>query len=138
VGLPFERKKDIEDSINLIKELAVPTNVNTFVPYPGSELYDECVRRGLISEYGIDWSLVSQHSPYNAFVDEISEKTYRRLLDEMVAVADDVSSKVSRNAGATAYVRRLGEIWREERGNPVQLAAKVGKKALRKLKRNAG
>jgi radical SAM superfamily enzyme YgiQ (UPF0313 family) len=136
VGLPFEREKDIRDSISLIEQLAVPTNVNTFVPYPGSELYEECVKLGLVGKEGVDWATVSQHSPYNAFVHEVSVEAYRRLLEEMVTAADRVSFKVSRNIQAKAYMRRLEEIWREE-NNPVRFAAKVGKKALRKLKRNA-
>lgn len=133
VGFPFEGEKDIKDSISLIEELGVPTNVNTFVPYPGSELHDECVRLGLIDKQGIDWSVVSQHSPYNAFVHEISLKTYEKLLKEMVEVADRVS-RVPKVSKTQAYVQRLREIWSQEGENPVRFAATVGKKALRRLK----
>jgi radical SAM superfamily enzyme YgiQ (UPF0313 family) len=136
VGFPFENEKDIRDSISLIEELGVPTNVNTFVPYPGSELYDECIRLGLIDEQGIDWSVVSQHSPYNAFVHEISVKTYEKLLNEMVEVADRLSPlpKVSKTR---VYARRLREIWSQEKENPMRFAATVGKKALRRIKSKA-
>ena len=136
VGFPFEGEKDIRDSISLIEELGVPTNVNTFVPYPGSELHDECVRLGLIDKQGIDWSVVSQHSPYNAFVHEISLKTYEKLLKEMVEVADRVS-RVPKVSKTQAYVQRLREIWSQEGENPVRFAATVGKKALGRLKRDA-
>jgi radical SAM superfamily enzyme YgiQ (UPF0313 family) len=95
IGFPFETAKDIHESISLIEELDVPTNVNTFTPYPGSEIFNECVRLGLIKDE-IDWSRISQHSPYNAFVSEMSEDTYRVFLDYMVLIAD--------NAGAISEV----------------------------------
>jgi uncharacterized radical SAM superfamily protein len=99
IGFPFEREKDIQDSIDLIEELGIATNVNTFTPYPGSELYDECVRLGLIADT-VDWMHISQHSPYNAFVHEISVDRYRELLDKMLGIADRISFPE-----ATIYVK---------------------------------
>lgn len=90
VGMPNETRQDILDTISLIKELDVPTNVNTFTPYPGSPLYDECAKLGLIDDK-IDWTLVSQHSPYNNFIYNISEDEYRELLAKMLQAADKAS-----------------------------------------------
>jgi radical SAM superfamily enzyme YgiQ (UPF0313 family) len=135
VGFPFETESDIRDSISLIEQVAVPTNVNTFVPYPGSELYDECVRLGLIGEEGIDWRVVSQHSPFNAFVHEISVKTYRKLLSEMVGIADRLS-EVPKVSKTEVYVQTLKEIWRQEGENPVRFAATMANKVARKFKRS--
>ena len=134
VGFPFERAQDILDSINLIKELDVATNINTFTPYPGSELYDECIRLGLIRG-GVDWLTVSQHSEYNAFVFEISEAHYRELLEKMVHVADSIKQKSPSSSKNIigAYFRRLGEIWREEEGRPVSFMGTVARKAADKL-----
>lgn len=90
IGFPFETEEDIKDSIDLIEELDVPTNVNTFTPYPGSEVFEESVKLGLIEDK-IDWSRVSQHSPYNLFIKEIPQERYKDLLDEMIEVADNVT-----------------------------------------------
>ncbi len=111
VGFPFETGEDIKDSISLIKELNVPANINTFTPYPKTELYDECVQRGLIMG-DMDWSLISQHSPYNDFIQEISPKVYRILQDELVTVADKIREKHYR--GLFVYIRKIIEIWHEE------------------------
>ena len=55
IGFPFERAEDIRDSISLIEELDVPTNINTFTPYPKTELFEECLQGdSLIQE--IDWN----------------------------------------------------------------------------------
>ena len=88
-GFPFETESDFEDTLALIRKLDVITNVNTFTPYPGSPLYAECRQRGLING-GVDWRTVGQHSPYNAFVSEVSIPLYKRYLDEMVSLADEI------------------------------------------------
>ncbi|MHC4183318.1 MAG: B12-binding domain-containing radical SAM protein [Planctomycetota bacterium] len=111
VGFPFETEEDIKDSISLIKELKIPANINTFTPYPKSELYDECVQRGLIKG-DMDWALYSQHSPYNDFIQEISPKAYGILQNELITVADKMMKKHYR--GLSTYIRKTIKIWHEE------------------------
>ncbi len=60
----------------------------------------------------MDWSLISQHSPYNDFIQEISPKVYRILQDELVTVADKIREKHYR--GLFVYIRKIIEIWHEE------------------------
>ncbi|MCM2284777.1 MAG: B12-binding domain-containing radical SAM protein [Desulfobacula sp.] len=128
VGFPFEREEDIMDSISLIKELDIPINVNTFTPYPGSELYLECQRRGLVSDH-IDWTKISQHSPFNAFVDEITTDRYYELLDEIVAAADQAGRPAptsKRSPGEIINVKKMDSNLLENSGMVVN--------ALRSLK----
>lgn len=88
VGLPYETKEDILETIKMVKELKPHfTNVCTFTPYPGSSLYDECVKQGLIND-DIDWSYFSHHSPHNRFFKNIPEEDFRTLLNTLVMTAD--------------------------------------------------
>jgi len=59
-GLPGENWKTIRQTNNFVKEtLPNSAQFNVAVPYPGSELYDFAVRRGLISN--TDWNDLYQH-----------------------------------------------------------------------------
>jgi len=128
VGFPFETEADLRDTLSLIQELQVPTNINTLTPYPGSELYDECRELGLI-EGEMDWTRISQHSLYNEFIKEISHEDYRRLLAEMVRVADAIRSK----RGVGHYVKRIGQLWYENGRNPLLFSRTMAGKVIRKL-----
>lgn len=92
IGFPFEREQDIRDTISLIAEVKVTTNINTFTPYPRSEIYEECVETGLL-DGNVDWRVISQHSAYNTFVKEVSPSLYKELLDQMIAASDAVNRR---------------------------------------------
>ena len=109
IGFPFETERDIRDSIDLIEELNVPTNVNTFTPYPGSEIYSECQQRGLISKDGVDWVKTSQHSIYNKFIQDVSPATYGQLLTEMISAADFSTFRHDQSAFDDLTIRRMIE-----------------------------
>jgi radical SAM superfamily enzyme YgiQ (UPF0313 family) len=125
IGFPHETEQDIRDSISLIKELKVSTNINTFTPYPKSDLYDECVRSGLL-DGGMDWASFSQHSPHNEFVREVSCEKYRELLEEMLDAADGII--VEGHSGLANHLKRMREIWHEENHDPLRfLKVMLGK-----------
>ena len=133
IGFPFERAEDIRDSISLIEELDVPTNINTFTPYPKTELFEECLQRGLLNQE-IDWSSISQHSPYNEFVQEVKPEVYRKLLEEMLSVADRI--QVQRNRDSTfhlikSYRRTLEKVWCEEKHHPLKFVQTILMRGLR-------
>ncbi len=132
VGLPYETEEDIRDSISLIRELNVYTNINTFTPYPGSELYEECVARGLL-EKDVDWTRMSQHSMYNNFIDEISPDRYRQLLDEMITVADSIEVR----RPVRHYLDRAGEIWEEYDRNLLKFSGAMAHRAATRIRRAA-
>jgi anaerobic magnesium-protoporphyrin IX monomethyl ester cyclase len=127
VGLPMETDDDIRQTISLIDELQVPTNVNTFTPYPGSQLHEECVRRGLLED-GIDWAWASQHSPNKSYIAEIPLDRYLVLFDEMLTVADRIKPFTP-----TLY-RRLERLWNLKGRRPGPFLAELGVVALARLK----
>ncbi len=136
VGFPFETEQDLRDTLSLIQELQVPTNINTLTPYPGSELWDECVDMGLIKGQ-MDWTRISQHSRYNDFTLEMSKETYSKILDEMVAVADSIRAK----RGLKHYAHRVSQIWYEEGRDPARFCKYMAGKVAEKVSRsgsNAG
>lgn len=124
IGFPFETAVDIKDSISLIRILDVPTNINTFTPYPKTELYDYCVKIGLIKQ-NMDWISVSQHSPYNEFINELSADEYRKLLEEMVSLADSIIKKRYR----FRYIKSANRMLREDRYNPARFIKTVSQRA---------
>lgn len=111
IGFPHENEQDIKDTISLIRELEIPANINTFTPYPKSKLYDECVERGLVKG-DMDWATFSQHSPYNEFIQDIDSATFRKLMNEMVTLADIIMKE--KHTGYRYYFKRLRETWHEE------------------------
>jgi anaerobic magnesium-protoporphyrin IX monomethyl ester cyclase len=127
IGFPYEKETDVEDTINLIKELGVLTNINTVTPYPNTELYDECVELGLIGS-NLDWSRVSQHSPYNAFVHEMTKDQYRVLLDRMVTLVDDINAR--QNSAIQRYLDHAGRLFIDNGRNPCRFACDVSARLL--------
>lgn len=50
-GFPGENKESIEETINFFKEIEIPPRrFNILTPLPGSEVYDECIRKKIIDE----------------------------------------------------------------------------------------
>ncbi len=88
-GFPFETEADMQCNIDLIRELGIPANINTFTPYPQSPIYAEGLREGWI-DTPIDWGKHSQHSLYNNFTRRIAPGRYRELLYAMAQTADDM------------------------------------------------
>lgn len=130
IGFPFETSKDIRESISLIKKLHVLTNINTFTPYPQTELHEECVRRGLIKGT-LDWATISQHSPVNEFISEVSSEEYRELLDEMLDVADGINRRcASTSYKYLSYMRRL---YAENDKNAARFGIVVAGKVMKRI-----
>jgi len=131
IGFPFETSKDIRESISLIKKLHVLTNINTFTPYPQTELYEECVRRGLIKGT-LDWATISQHSPVNEFISEVSSEEYRELLDEMLDVAD----RINRRCASTSYkyLSYMRRVYAENDKNAIRFGIVVAGKVKKRIR----
>ena len=106
IGLPFETASDMRETIELVKRIKPDfTNVCTYTPYPGSELYNECVKEGLIDD-NIDWSKFSQHSPYNRFFKTMAEDEFLPLFNELVKTADKLNARLMKK-----LTREIGHAW---------------------------
>ena len=74
IGFPNETKEDIEDAINLMKKVKPSHPCWSIVtPYPGTELYEICMREGLIQE-NIDWEKFHHHSDKMGFSKNLTRK----------------------------------------------------------------
>lgn len=105
LGLPQETEEDIRASIKLMKELDADGNmVNVLRPYPGTELYGEIVKLGLL-EADYDWK-----DPINFYHGwtSMTQERFDALLNEMLETAEKVSeSKVKVLKKAWLYKKSL-------------------------------
>ncbi|OGV53678.1 MAG: hypothetical protein A2X49_16145 [Lentisphaerae bacterium GWF2_52_8] len=140
IGFPFETVEDVKESISLIRELKVPTNVNTFTPYPGSEIFEEMMASGDFTGK-IDWGRMSQHSHYNEFHREMDRTTYTSLLEEMLAAAEEARATYQREVDSKLSTT-FADWWDASGANPFKflcaLPAKLSYGVARKLKKGLG
>jgi radical SAM superfamily enzyme YgiQ (UPF0313 family) len=79
IGFPYDTEESILKSIEFVKKLQpFRITLSYFTPYKGTELYDEVLSMGLITE-NYDMSLYSHQSPYNYFCPLISRERYNEL-----------------------------------------------------------
>ena len=98
VGIPYENEDDLKKTIDFIKRLNPDSlNLCTFTPYPGTELYEYAVNKGLIPpnpDYSI-YDSVGHHSIDSFFMTEISRERYRQLLNEVLNLSTEISNKLT-------------------------------------------
>lgn len=82
-GFPWETRKEIDDTLNLIKKLDLDRiQYNFVVPLPGTELFSSLKSQGLISEQE-DWNLFYQHSPSMFFNGNFSREEALMMIAEI-------------------------------------------------------
>jgi radical SAM superfamily enzyme YgiQ (UPF0313 family) len=97
VGFPDET----EDSLNATRRLmeTVETDkliYSIFTPYPGTPLFEQCRKSGLIGE-GYDYSRHSHQSPENGFCPKIGKERFRSLassIESLVAAKNAASREI--------------------------------------------
>jgi radical SAM superfamily enzyme YgiQ (UPF0313 family) len=93
LGLPQETIETLDDTIHLIKNLPVDLVIlNYFTPYYGTELFNYCLQKGIISEE-FDYSLYNHQSPYNHFCPAIPEAMYHAKIKEIEILVDKINSR---------------------------------------------
>lgn len=98
IGLPYETLEDMRQTISFIKKIR-PDSINlcTFTPYPGTELYDYCIDKGLLQHddsYNI-FKYIGHHSKYNYFMEKVSKEDYLEVLDEILELTTEISNSFS-------------------------------------------
>lgn len=79
IGFPEEDESDIFETIKFIKSLKpYRITLSFFTPYKGTEMYNECIKNGLINDK-YDYALFSHQSPYNYFCPKISQSRYNEI-----------------------------------------------------------
>lgn len=93
IGFPYEDEEDIIKTVEFIISLKpFRITLSFFTPYPGTELYDECIDLNLIkSDY--DPTLYAHQSPYNYFSPKIEKKRYAQLKKEVSLIVDKYNEK---------------------------------------------
>jgi len=98
VGIPYETEDDLKKTMDFIKRLNPDSlNLCTFTPYPGTELYEYVVDRGLMSpnpDYSI-YDSIGHHSIDSFFMTDISREKYLGFLNEVLDLSTDMSSKLT-------------------------------------------
>jgi anaerobic magnesium-protoporphyrin IX monomethyl ester cyclase len=83
MGFPDETKKDLYDTIKLMKKIKPSHPCWSIVTaYPGTELYETCKKEGLIKK-DIDWSAFHHHSKNMGFSKYINRKEFVKLAENI-------------------------------------------------------
>ena len=89
VGYPWERKKEISETICFVKNLFKKGLVNTMqativIPYPGTPLFVECKKKGWLKTY--DWNRYDMREPIMkaGVSDEILSSSVRQLYSNSI------------------------------------------------------
>jgi anaerobic magnesium-protoporphyrin IX monomethyl ester cyclase len=82
-GVPGETKQTIKDTLKLISEI-VPkfVTVSNYSLIPGTEMFREVVRLGLISE-NVDWAQESNQNLLKSYSADISHKEFEVLMEQV-------------------------------------------------------
>jgi len=79
IGFPEETEEDIFETIRFIKSLN-PFRIvlSFFTPYEHTELYQECLNKGIIDK-NFDSVMFAHQSPYNYFCSKITKERYNEI-----------------------------------------------------------
>ncbi len=93
IGNPGESERDIRETINFIKKTKMShVHISTTTPMPGTELFDICREKGLVSD-DMDWRKLDFGNPDNPNLLYCNEETlpkrkFNTLRDEVQKSAD--------------------------------------------------
>ena len=91
LGLPGEAKEDMEKTLKLMKHIKSDIfDVNSYVPLPGTPLYDAMSEE---DKRNIDWRKVSLKSFGNYFSKNMSHDDFNSYLYEAYEIANNVRKK---------------------------------------------
>jgi radical SAM superfamily enzyme YgiQ (UPF0313 family) len=88
-GFPIETEADMFETIRFVKSLQ-PFRItfSAFTPYPGTELFEECVAKNLITrEY--DPSRFAHQSPHNYFAPKVPKERHLEVMRMLMQDVDD-------------------------------------------------
>lgn len=136
VGFPWETEESLKDTIEAIRKTKADNIIySIFMPYPGTEAFEYCKERGLVSE-DFDPSLYNHQSPENCFCLNISHDRFRALVSDMEREIDKVNFRNKRKSIFNEIKTfSLGKIISKIREHGVLNSIK---KALRIVVKNTG
>ena len=91
IGLPQEKAEDIESTLNLMKKIKTHIfDINSYVPLPGTVLYDNMSKDKIIN---IDWKKTGYKSYTNFFSEQISQEEHHKYLHRAYEIAEETLKK---------------------------------------------
>jgi anaerobic magnesium-protoporphyrin IX monomethyl ester cyclase len=117
-GLPDDDKEDVEETLKIMRKFKTEFfDVNSYMPLPGSPLYDAMSDE---EKRSVDWRKVAYKSFDNYFSKKISPEDFRRYLTEAYKIADNKRRKslVRLAVGMSSYT--LSRVFRRDKGESSQ------------------
>ena len=115
VGFPQETEETFKQTMDFIPKLKPDSVIfSIFTPYPGSEIYDECMKEGII-DGEFDLALYNHQSPLNCFTKHIPKERFYELRKKAVKFVDSYNKKAKyrrvfgsmRNIGIKATFKKI-------------------------------
>jgi len=102
VGFPNETEETFKETMEFIPKLR-PDNVifSVFTPYPGSDLFYQCQKDGII-DGEFDLSIYNHQSPLNCFTKNITKERFYELRKEADQFVDRYNEKAKFRRGISA------------------------------------
>ncbi|MFC2069593.1 B12-binding domain-containing radical SAM protein [Chloroflexota bacterium] len=98
LGLPDEKKEDVEETLRLLKNFKTDfLDVNIYTPLAGSPLYDALSKE---EKENIDWHKVAYKSFNNYFSKNLSREEFQKYQAEAYKIADNLRKKSMLRLGA--------------------------------------
>ena len=110
-GFPTETEREVMDTLSFMKKLKPGwANISIFTPYPGTKLYDMCLKNGIIDS-SYDPSLYMHQRTESFATDTISKEEFSLVSKRMLNEFNDYNRSfyaLFRRAGSRNYHRNPG------------------------------
>lgn len=111
LGLPGETREEMEATLRLMKEVKTDIfDVNSFVPLPGSPLYDSLTEQ---DKAKVDWGKMAYKSFDNYVFSNVSSDDFKRYLTEAYEIANKLHRKTLMRYIARVPIDYLGRVFRK-------------------------
>lgn len=112
IGFPQETEDTLAQTVQAMKEVHADRLIySIFTPYPGTETFSDCQRRGLIKE-DFDVSRFNHQSPDNCFTQFIKPRRFRELAHDIEKMVDRRNAimrlKRAMTVNAVKRIKRIG------------------------------
>lgn len=98
-GTPLETRESIQRTINFIKAIDPPfITLSRFAPIPGSEIYHNLEKKGLVSPY-IDWSLENNQRIESHYLLNMKSTEFEREMENIINYVEEHNHKKSLEFG---------------------------------------
>ena len=111
IGIPGETKADMEDTMRIIHKIKPhAAELSVFAPYPGSDLYDEVIEKGLINKDEQGWLHADFLNVDYCYVETMPCEDFRKLAVEYLKECDIYNNNVIfQMSPSVLYFKKLAE-----------------------------